>query len=80
MSSEYSPTYSTAINEIVDVKLNLSGYVTQKEFKNLTENVDTSDFALKTNVAKLKTRMDAIDVDKINTIDEIQGKKFAEDS
>ena len=33
MSSQYLPNYSTVRNEIVDVKLNISGYVTQKEFK-----------------------------------------------
>ena len=56
MISEYFPTYSTIRNEIVDVKLNLSGYITQKEFKNLTK-VDTSGFALKTNVAELKVEL-----------------------
>ena len=76
MSSEYVPTYSTARNEIVEVKLNLSDYVTQKEFKNLTGNIDTSDFALKTNVAEIESRVDDIDVDKINIIDELQVKKF----
>ena len=44
MTSEYFPTYSTIRNETVDVKLNLSDYVTQKEFKNLTK-LGTSDFA-----------------------------------
>ena len=41
--------------------------------------VDTSDFALKTNVAEIK-KADDIDVDKIDFIDEIQGKNFVEDS
>ena len=50
-----------------------SNYVTQKEFKNLTGNVDTSDFALKTNVAEIKNKVDSIDVDKIDFIDELQG-------
>ena len=50
----YVPTYSEVEEEIVIVTLNLSNYVTQKEFKNLTDNVDTSDFALKTNVAEIK--------------------------
>ena len=49
----YVPTYSEVEEEIVSVTLNLSNYFTQKEFKNLTK-VDTSDFALKTNVAKIK--------------------------
>ena len=48
----YVPTYSEVEEEIVNVTLNLSNYVTQKEFKNVTK-VDTSDFALKTNVAKI---------------------------
>ena len=79
MSSQYFPAYYTARNEIVSVKLNLSNYVTQKEFKNLTK-VDTSDFALKTNVAELKSRVDDIDVDKINIIDELQGRNYVENS
>ena len=78
MSSGYFLTYSTAKNKIVDIKLNLSGYVTQKEFKNLTK-VDTSDFALKTNVTALKTRIDDIYVNKINSIDELQVKNFVQE-
>ena len=42
--------------------------------------VETSDFALKTNVAEIKSRVDNIDVDKINTIDELQGKNFVKSS
>ena len=71
----YVPTYSEVEEEIVTVTLNLSNYVTQKEFKSLTK-VDTSDFALKTNVAEIKKKVDDIDVDKINGIDELQGKNF----
>ena len=70
MGSEYFPTYSTARNESVDVKLNLKGFLTQEEFKILTK-VDNSDFTLKTNVAEIKSRVDDIDVDKINIIDEL---------
>ena len=79
MSGEYFPAYSTARNEIVSVKLNLKGYVTQEEFKNLTK-VDTSDFALKANVAEIKSRADDIHVDKIRIIDELQSKNFAGNS
>ena len=75
----YVPTYSEVEEEIVSVTLNLSNYVTQKEFKNLTK-VDTSDFALKVNVAEIKKKVDDIDVDKINFIDELQGKNYIEDS
>ena len=75
----YAPTYSEVEEEIVSVTLNLSNYVTQKEFKNVTK-VDTSDFALKTNVAEIKKKVDDIDVAKINSIDELQGKNYIEDS
>ena len=74
------PFYSTVRNEVVNAKLNLSGNITQKEFKNLTGNIDTSDFALKTNAADLKARVDGTDVNKISSIDELQGKNLAEDS
>ena len=73
----YVPTYSEVEEEIVSVTLNLSNYVTQKELKSLT-TVDTSDFALKTNVAEIKKKFDAIDVEKIDFIDELQGKNLFE--
>ena len=75
----YVLTYSEVEGEIVSVTLNLSNYVTQKEFKNVTK-VDTSDFALKTNVAEIKKKVDDIDIDKINGIDELQSKNYIEDS
>ena len=75
----YVPTYSEVKEEIVSVTLNLSNYVTQKELKNVTK-VDTSDFALKTNVAESKKKVDDIDVGKIDFIDELQGKNYVEDS
>ena len=59
----YVLTYSEVEEEIVSVTLNLSNYVMQKEFKNVTK-IDTSDFALKTNVAETKKKVDDIDIDK----------------
>ena len=82
MSSKYFPTYSTAKNEIVDIKLNLTGYVTQKEFKNLPGDVDTSDFALKSNVATLKTKIDKFNEDDTKKLQEsvqvFEGKNLVE--
>ena len=75
----YVPTYSEVEEEIASVTLNLSNYVTQKEFKNVTK-VDTSDFALKANVAEIKKKVDDNNVDKINFVDELQGKSYIEDS
>ena len=75
----YVTTYSEVEEEIVSVTLNLSDYVTKKDFKNVTK-VDTSDFALKTNVTEIKKKVDDIDVDKIDFIDELQGKNYVEGS
>ena len=75
----YVPACSEVQEEIISVTLNLSNYVTQKEFKNVTK-VDTSNFALKINVAEIKKKVDDIDVDKINSIDELQGRNCDEDS
>ena len=75
----YIPTYSEVKEEILSVTLNLHNYVTQKELKSLTK-VDTSDFAWKTNVAEIKKKVDGIDVAKVKSIDELQGKNYIEDS
>ena len=75
----YVPAYSEVEEEIFSVTLNLTNYVTQKEFKSETK-VDTSNFALKTNVVEIKNTVDVIDIDKINGIDELQGKNYVEDS
>ena len=71
----YVPTYSEVEEEIVRVTLNLSNYVTQKEFKNVTR-VDTSDFALEVNVAEIKEKLDSISVDKL---DEREAKSYVDD-
>ena len=65
----YVPTYSEVKDEIVSVTLNLSNYVTQNKFKNVT-NVNISDFALKTNVAEIKKKVDSIDVAKLDELQE----------
>ena len=75
--SRYVPAYSEVEEETVTVTLNLSNYVIQKEFKNLRK---VSDFALKINVAEIKSILDDTDVDKINFIDELQGRNYVEDS
>ena len=42
----------------------MSNYVTKTDLKNVTY-VDTSSFALKTNLADLKTEVDKLDIDKL---------------
>ena len=45
-------------------EIDLSNYATKTDFKNVT-HVDTSRFALKTNLANLKTEVDILDIDKL---------------
>ena len=48
----------------INVKVDLSNYATKTDLKNVT-HVDTSIFALKSNLASLKTEFDNLDIDKL---------------
>ena len=48
----------------INVKVNLSNYATKAGIKNIS-HVDTSSFALKTNLASLKTEVYKLDIDKL---------------
>ena len=48
----------------INVKVDLSNYATKIDLKNVT-HVDTSSFALKTNLANLRTKVDKLDIDKL---------------
>ena len=48
----------------IKVKVDLSNYATKNNVKNVT-HADTSSFALKTNLASLKTEVDKLDIDKL---------------
>ena len=48
----------------INVKVDLSNYATKADIKNIS-HVDTSSFALKTNLANLKTEFDKLDIDKL---------------
>ena len=51
----------------INVTVDLSNYATEDDIKNITD-VDTSSFALKTNLANLKTEVDKLDIDKLTTV------------
>ena len=61
--SHYFPT---PLSDYKDIKVNidLSNYATKKEINDIT-HVDTSNFALKTNLANLKTEVHKLDIDKL---------------
>ena len=48
----------------IKVKVDLSNYAAKTDLKNVT-HVDTSSFALKTNLASVKTEVGKIDIDKL---------------
>ena len=59
--SEYFPKPSS---QNIKVEIDLTNYATKEDIKNIT-HVDTSNFALKTNLSSLKTEVDKLDIDKL---------------
>ena len=48
----------------INVKVDLSNYATKTDLKNVT-HVDTSSFALKANLSRLKTEVGKLDIEKL---------------
>ena len=48
----------------INVKVDLSNYATKTDIKNIS-HIDTSSFALKSNLTSLKTEVDKLDIDKL---------------
>ena len=51
----------------INVKIDLSNYATKADIKNIL-HVDTSSFALKTNLVNLKSEVDKLDIDKLKPV------------
>ena len=62
--SQYFPKPFKSFGGNISVKVYLSSYATKTDLKNVT-HVDTSSFALKANLASLKTEVDKLDIDKL---------------
>ena len=62
--SQYFPKPFRSFRRNVNVKVDFSNYATKADFKNISY-VDTSSFALKTNLANLKTEVDKLDINKL---------------
>ena len=62
--SQYFPKPFKSFGGNINVKVDLSDYTTKTDLKIVT-HVDTSRFALKTNLASLKTEVDKLDLDKL---------------
>ena len=62
--SQYFSKPFRSFGGYISVKVDLSNYATETDVKNIT-HIDTSNFALKTNLASLKTEVDKLDIDKL---------------
>ena len=62
--SQYFPKPYEPFDGDINVKIDLSSYARKADIKNIS-HVDTSSFALKTNLANLKTEVDKLDIDKL---------------
>ena len=62
---QYFPPYTEP--EIAKIDLDLSNYATKSDLNSIT-HVDTSSFALKTNLAALKTEVDKLNIDKLEPV------------
>ena len=62
--SQYFPKLFRGFRENINVNVDFSYYATKTDLKNIT-HIDTSSFALKTNLASLKTEVDKLDIDKL---------------
>ena len=62
--SQYFPKPYEPFGGDINVKVDLSNYATKTDIKDIS-HVDTSSFALKTNLANLKSEVDKLDIDKL---------------
>ena len=71
--SQYFPKPFKSFGRNINVKADLSNYATKADIKNIS-HVDTSSFALKTNLANLKTEVDKLDINKLVSIPVVLSK------
>ena len=64
--NEYFPK-PNSLGTNIKFELDLSNYATKVDLKNTT-GVDTSSFAKKTDLAKLKSDVDKLDIDKVKNL------------
>ena len=63
--SQYFPNpFNSHFGDSIKLKIDLSNYATKTDIK-IISHIDTSSFALKTNLATLKTEVDKLDIEKL---------------
>ena len=65
--SHYFPKSFRSFGGNINVKVDLSNYATKTDLENVTY-ADTSRFALKTNLANLKTEVEKLEIDKLASV------------
>ena len=64
MSQYFPKPVNSHFGDSIKVKIDQSNYATKTDMKNISQ-IDTSSFALKTNSASLKTKVDKLDINKL---------------
>ena len=64
MSQYFPKPFNSHFGDSIKVNVDLSNYATKIDIKNIS-HVDISSFALKTNLAHLKTEVDKLDIEKL---------------
>ena len=62
--SQYIPELYKPLGGDINIKVELSNYATKADVKNIS-HIDTLSFALKSNLAGLKNKIDKLDIDKL---------------
>ena len=65
--SQYFPKPKEPFGGDINVKVGLSNYATETDIKNIS-HVDTSNFALESNLAGSKTEVNKWDIDKLESL------------
>ena len=73
--SQYFPRPQKSFGRDINVKVDLSNYAPETDIKNISL-VDTLNFALKSNLASLKTDVDNLDIDKLKSLPNNLNKQF----
>ena len=64
MSQYFPKPFNSHFGNIIKVQIDLSNYAIKTDIKNIS-HVDTSSFALETNLSSLKTEVDKLDIGKL---------------
>ena len=65
--SQYFPKLYEPFGGDINIKVDLSNYATKTDLKNIS-HIDVSCYALKSNLASLKTKVDKLDIDKLTPV------------